>query len=105
MATDAAHIISGEARKGIPVDLVGKRYVVKKPKSALGLRVAVASKKAGEDPEGMMKAMDTFIDMTFGKKDGVGIRKRLEDPDDDLDYDHITELVQALMAVDGNPST
>lgn len=105
MTTEAAHTISSEGRKGIPVDLVGKRYVVKKPKSALGLRVAVASKKAGEDPEGMLNAMDSFIDMTFGKKDGVAIRKRLEDPDDDLDYEHITELVQALMEVDGNPTT
>lgn len=105
MTTEAAHTVNSEGRKGIPVELVGKRYVIKKPKSALGLRVAVAAKKAQEDPESMLAAMDSFINMTFGKKDGAAVRKRLEDPDDDLDYEHVTELVQALMEVDGNPTT
>lgn len=105
MTTEAVHTVNSDGRKGIPVELVGKRYVIKKPKSALGLRVAVAAKKAQEDPESMLAAMDSFIDMTFGKKDGAAVRKRLEDPDDDLDYEHITQLVQALMEVDGNPTT
>lgn len=105
MTTEAQHTVNTEPRKGIPVDLVGVRYTARKPKAALGLRVAVAAKKAGEDPEGMLKAMNSFITMTFGKKDAAAINKRLEDPDDDLDYDHITELVQALMEVGENPTT
>lgn len=98
--------ISAKPRKGIPVTLVGQDYTVRPPKGALGLRISVAAKKANEDPEIMANTMETFIDTLFGKKDGAAVRKRLDDPDDDLDYEHIMELTNAVMEqATGNPTT
>lgn len=97
--------VESTPRKGIPVNLVGVDYTVRKPKAALGLRLAVAGKKADEDPENMMKAMDTLVLMVFGKKDAKAVDARLSDPEDDLDFEHLVELVQALGATGENPTT
>lgn len=98
--------ISATPRKGIPVMLVGEKYTVRAPKGALGLRMSVAAQKADKDPAAMEKAMGTFIDTLFGKKEGSKVHKRLEDPEDDLDYDHIMDLVtQVMEQVTGNPTT
>lgn len=106
MVDDNVIEISAEPRKGIPVVLVGEEYTVRPPKGALGLRMSVAAQKADKDPVAMEKAMGTFIDTLFGKKNGARVHKRLEDPEDELDYEHIMELVTKVMEqVTGNPTT
>src|SRR5690625_7864196 len=42
----------------VTVNLVGKRYRVKAPKAALGLKLAVRAKQAEESPDLMAEAID-----------------------------------------------
>lgn len=98
--------ITSEKRQGIPVNLVGVKYAARPPKSMIALRLAQDAQKAGNDPEASIKALTKWLGMTFGKKDTSSILARLEDPDDDLDINHIAELMEKVTeAVSGNPTT
>jgi hypothetical protein len=82
--------ITAEPRAAIPVDLVGVRYTVQPPKSALAFKLAVQAKSAGEDPEQMLTTIDEWIEKAFGKKQATAIRGR-------LDINHLMQLMEALI--------
>jgi len=44
--------------------------------------------------------------MAFGKKEGAAVIKRFDDPEDDLDIIHISELISKVAELaTGNPTT
>ena len=93
--------ITARERSLIPVTLVGIDYMVRKPKGALGLRIASQfADLQGEDnegnPEKLSELMDTLVKMLFTKRDVAKVTKRLDDPEDDLDFEHISELMSAV---------
>lgn len=89
--------ITAERRESIPVDLVGVSYEVTPPKTALAIKVALQAKKAQDDPDEVMKALDGWIARAFGKKQAAKITERLYSDEDDLDIDHIMQLMNLLM--------
>lgn len=97
--------IEAATRESIPVDLVGKRYSLVPPKTTLAIQVAAAAQSA-EDLPNMMKSLEGWVVAAFGTKSGNAIVKRLYDPNDALDVDHIVQLVQGVMGMQtGNPTT
>lgn len=98
-------LIAADKREVIPVELVGERYSILPPKTAVTLKMAVRAKQAGSDPALMYEALQEWIDKAFGKK-AKEVHKRLDDPDDLLDIEHITELMKAVIEVStGNPTS
>ena len=91
----------------LPVNLVGIDYRVSPPKAALSMRTAINAKKADEDPEAMMNAILAWIRAAFNKKDAEAVIKRLDDPKDALDLQHISLLVEKVVEAqtNENPST
>lgn len=97
-------VISAEAPKTHTVNLVGKTYKVKPVKSALGVMMAQKFVKDQEDVGAVASGIGDMIKTMFGKE-APKVMKRLEDPEDLLDYVHIMELVKALTeAQTGNPT-
>lgn len=80
----------------IPVTLVGKDYSVKPPKNWLSMRLAVAAKTADDDPAMIMAALEGWLTAALGKAQGKRVLARLDDADDDLDLEHIMELVESV---------
>lgn len=98
--------IVADPREPITVNLVGTEYVVKPPKAALAMKLAVTAKSAEEDPSAMMAAVNQWISIAFGKVGAKAIQKRLEDMDDDLDFPHIMQLMEAMIErATGNPTS
>lgn len=98
--------IAADPAEIIPVELVGVKYEVKSPKTALALRIGVEAKQAGDDPARMMEAIGTWVRIAFGAKVAPGVMARLDDPDDDLDISHVMKLMDALVErATGNPPT
>lgn len=99
--------ITAEPQKKINVNLVGRMYTIRRPKTALLMRMAVSAKKTKDkDAEEMYYMVTDLIGKTFGKTDAKEVQERLESSDDDLEYEHITALMQALTTYGtGNPST
>ena len=100
-------VIEAEPVSGIPVTLVGKDYMINQPKSALSMRMAVESKKAGDDPGKVFEILDVWIDKAFGKENAKKVRKRLDDENDLLDIQHVMTLMEKIIEVqtDGNPTS
>lgn len=96
--------ISIEPPKPITVDFGGKQYKVRPIKSSLG--IALAQRLQGEkDAKKTVEGIYHIIDIIFGKADSAKVKKRLEDPADDLDFPHVLQLMQALIAKStGNPT-
>lgn len=120
--------VSSTAKKAIPVDLVGKNYLLTPPKGSLGLRIAkqaqelevqtkaaTAAKEritllqdAGRDEEAskievpkqdptlMLDLVYDWVRAAFGPKQYAAIKERLDSADDDLDFPHLMELMQAV---------
>lgn len=76
--------------------LVGKKYKINRIKPAVALRMARLAKGGATELE-MVEALDELIVKVFGEKDAKEVQNRLEDPKDALDYDHISELLRAMM--------
>lgn len=105
----------------IPVNLVGKVYQVRPPKTMVAMRAAQVMLKVSalddldqdSDPAEAMAAtgeimdgIDTWIEHIFSTKDAADVQKRLNDPEDSLDFPHIMELMSKLPeAVGQNPTT
>lgn len=91
------------------VSLVGKDYEVGNIKAALAMDISSKFSSKGKtksDVKTITEQADAVIDMIFGKKVGDTIRKRLLDPTDRLDLDHIFTLMNKLVeAQSGNPTT
>lgn len=98
--------IAASGRKHIAVDLVGKTYQVKPPKSALAMRVAMSAKQADDDPMVMVEGLERWTKAAFGEKTSEAVWARMDDPDDDLDIPHLMQLMEALMEItSGNPTS
>lgn len=98
--------ITAEPRTILDVELVGVRYKVNPPKSALALKLAVRAKSAGEDPTLMMEAIDEWIGKAFGAEEAIKVHERLEDEKDLLDFQHIMALMEAVIeTTTGNPTS
>jgi hypothetical protein len=102
--------ISATPKKPVGVDLLGTVYQVKTPKTALLLAISRHSGKKGDkssgDAEKMGRDFDTIIQLMFGAKVAPQIQERLEDPEDDLDLDHIFEIIDKLTEeATGNPTS
>lgn len=98
--------IQADPRKPIDIVLIGKPYRIKPPKTAAAIKLAELAEGMDErDFQSYMDAVFSWINAAFGKKT-PGIRKRLDDPDDDLDISHLTELMkQVTELTTGNPTT
>lgn len=99
--------ISASAPQPVEVNLVGTVYTVTPPKSALAFKVAVYAKTHAEDAEVQLKALHEWIDKAFGKTQAAKVKKRLEDSNDLLDYEHIGTLMEKVSeaVAAGNPTS
>jgi hypothetical protein len=92
--------------KAVPVRLVGVEYMIKPPKGSLAIILGKKMQAASDNPDGMLRALNDWIVIGFGKTDAKAVMKRLEDPQDDLDFSHIMELMQKIAEVTtGNPTS
>ncbi|QNJ55959.1 tail assembly chaperone [Microbacterium phage Rasputia] len=119
--------IEAEAAELIPVKLVGETYYLNPPKTALTMDMAesmggMSAKKLPESASDAEKAqalkesrknakkarsaVDTWVLQAFGVEGAKAIQKRLLDPLDRLDIDHLMKLMNAVAeAKTGNPTT
>jgi hypothetical protein len=87
------------------VDLVGQRYQVRPPKTAVAMKFAQEAQESEDDVVKMATALRRWVRLAFGK-DADNIEARMDDPDDLLDLAHVLELMKALMeAVTENPTS
>jgi hypothetical protein len=106
MAPDLQLNITADPREKIRVGLVGQEYDILPPKAAFGLKLAVRAKQAADDPSSVSATVDEWIVKAFGKAEAKKIQARLEDAEDDLDFPHIVQLMEAVIAmVSGNPTS
>lgn len=89
-------VIQAESRAKIPVSLVGVEYQVKPPKMSVLAVVAKAASKGTEDADQMVGHIETLVKLMFAKE-APKIMKRLNDPEDDLDYMHIMKCAEVVM--------
>ena len=98
-------VIEAEPRTAIPVQLVDAEYLVTPPKSTIALALAKRVKDADNDPGVVREELDSWVLAAFGKKQAAKIQTRLEDADDDLDLQHVMELMQKVAeAATADPS-
>ena len=88
--------VKADPQDSVPVELVGKKYMVRTPKSWLSMKMGLAANRAEEDPGAMMDVLEKWIAAAFGKANGKKVLARLDDTEDDLDLEHIMDLVEAL---------
>lgn len=95
-----------EPSKPLTVTLGEKSYTVRPIKTTLGIAMAQRFQNVGKDLDKLNSGVDSVITTIFGKTDALKIKKRLEDPADDLDIPHIVDLMKALVERStGNPTT
>lgn len=87
--------VSVEPEDTIPVTLVGKDYQVRRPKAWLSMRMALVSRTEEVEADKVMEVLEQWIAAVF-RRNANAVIKRLDDPKDDLDVDHIMALVAAL---------
>lgn len=105
-------VINASPSKLYDVELVGVEYKVRAPKMAVLATVAKTiggSKgkkgKQGEGAVNTLRHLEDLVKIMF-KADASAVLKRLEDPEDDLDYQHIMDTAEALIeAATGNPTS
>lgn len=100
--------VKASQRKTMQVDLVGVTYQIRIPKTYAMLRFAALSQTTDDmDMSAMVEAMNAWIKQAFGKEGTEQVHERLGDPDDDLDIDHIMQLMEAVAeaSAPGNPTT
>lgn len=99
--------ITAQPKKSVQVELLGKVYSIKPPKSAMLL--AIGSHIDKTDNVGALNTdFENILKLMFTNKKGQfeEIKARLADPADDLDLDHIFEVVEALVEEKtGNPTS
>jgi hypothetical protein len=97
--------IDAEPKKKVNIKLIGQNYSVNMPKASLAIRITQQARSADQG-EKAFESLNTWMDAAFGARQVAAVRKRLDDPDDDLDLDHIMQLMNALLeAGSGNPTT
>lgn len=98
-------VIDAEPVETMDVKLVGVDYKIKPPKTSMLMEVT--DKMQGKAEEDITSDdLYRFVDLMFTKTDATKVKKRLTDPKDDLDIDHVMTLLDKLMeAVQPNPTT
>lgn len=98
-------VIDAEPAETLDVKLVGVDYKITPPKTSLLMQVT--DKMQGKEEEDVTSEdLYRFVDLMFTKTDSVKVKKRLNDPKDALDIDHVMSLLDKLMeAVQPNPTT
>ena len=113
-----------QVEEQLTVNLVGVHYQVFVPKTASALDLArtvrdYESKKKNDkrtqkartdEALTMMGALDRWIESAFTEDDAADIQARLKDPREELDYDHISVLMEKVTTYateeeTGNPTT
>lgn len=100
--------INAEPRKPFNLTLVGEEYMVFPPKTMMSMLLAKASKSSdgGTDVGQFYEGLSHWLTAAFGRKVAPKVIKRLEDPEDDLDIDHIMQLIEKMTeGATGNPTT
>lgn len=87
--------ISGE-RRSITVNLVGEEYQAYPPKPLVMAEFSRQAEKTGASVNEQIAQFEKTVAALFDKKDAAKVLKRLGDPQDALDVDHIMKLMQAL---------
>lgn len=106
MATKKRLSITADPREEFTVDLVGKEYLAKAPKGALGVKLGEQVKAADNDPQKLWELVMDYLVIIFGKKQSTAIEKRLMSPEDDLDIPHVMKLVELMTEeATGDPTT
>ena len=105
MATTQRIVIEAVPAVNVTVGLIGQEYVIPVPKTTLGLIVAERMQAAKDDPTVLMKELKSWVMSTFGKKQGEKVWARLFDPNDQLDIQHISDLLNQLTELGVNPTT
>jgi hypothetical protein len=107
VAGEDVAIGAGERPKSISVDLVGQRYEIVPPKAGIALRIAKLA--TDKDPNQQMKVLslvDVWIARAFGDQAPELERRMYEDPDDELDFPHVVQLIQKVVEFQtGNPTS
>lgn len=98
--------IEAKPRTRLTVNLLGKRYSIMPPKTALAMKLSVRAKQAEDRPELMVDAIEEWIDKAFLPADADDVRHRIYESDDDpLDIDHVMELMEKLIERQTNTPT
>lgn len=90
-------VIEASPRKTYEVSLVGVDYTLTPPKSALALRMANQARSGADGASEVVDSIYSWVRSAFGADQYDGIVARLEDPDDLLDIEHLTQLMQKVM--------
>lgn len=114
--------INAKPREGLPITLVGVKYHIKPPKASFAIKLAKQAKAMKQDdPDSAMAVLENWLRQAFTEEDFIGlvgreadeeagvteVQGRLNDPDDDLDIEHIAALMEAVTEkqMGGNPTT
>ena len=88
--------ITATPKKRVAVELLGEVYEVKPPKTALLLAISNHSGKKDSNAEDINRDFQTILKLMFTPKDLERVQERLNSGDDELDLDHIFEVVEAI---------
>lgn len=102
-------VINASPSKALAVELVGKEYQVRPPKMAVLAVVANAAggagKKKGKEGADTLKRIEDLVKIMF-RQDSKEVLERLNDPEDELDYQQIMDAAEAVIeAQTGNPTS
>lgn len=92
-------VIEATPRKSYDVSLVGIDYKLTPPKSALALKMANQTRNGADGATDVVDSIYTWVRSAFGPTQSKAIIKRLDDPEDLLDIEHLTQLMQKVMEV------
>lgn len=106
-AASAPLEVKAKRRNKITVKLVGQTYQATPPKAIISMKFARVAQEAGEDVTAMVDALMEWLELTFQDGQADKIEARLYDPNDDIDFPHVIELMQKLTekTTEGNPTT
>ena len=97
--------ITADPVKKVTVELVGERYTVTPPKASLAISITQQARDgSSDDAEAAFDQLNGWMDTAFGTK-VKQVRARLADPSDQLDLQHIMQLMNALLDVGGESPT
>lgn len=98
--------IEATPRKTLSVTLVGVDYLITPPKAGFALRMASKARSTDDDAAlGVMDDLFEWVRKAF-RDQADAVLGRLDDEEDELDINHLTELMSKVIeASSGNPTT
>ena len=96
-----AFSVDAEEVQTYPVRLVGEMYNIRPLKSSYMMSIASKSKHlqdkdGSEAADALMKMINKWVDAAFEKDDAKAVKKRLDDPTDPIDIQHIVQMINML---------